>query len=308
MCVIRKIYGKLYGFFCKNKILINELQQKNKKLSIQIDYIKRHFDITKISPATGALREYQLKLLDYVYNYMAFIEKEINIKPFLSGGGLLGAIRHKGFIPWDDDLDVGVMREDFEKLIQYCQKNYVWFDTYNVKEKAYLEYDKVIKQHPNEYVAIITPYCLHIYKGESVNTAMNIEFFPWDYVLDSVTNEQHDDYAIAFRKKVKELQDWDKIYDFYEKEMESNPIFTKEKTSRVSEGIGHWNLAKQKPYGVLNYDDLYPRSTILFEDKMLNAPNHPEKLLLQYGNYMGYPSDFGISHNLEEISENLKKN
>ena len=70
----------------------------------------------------ASLREIQLKELELLKKLDAFCKKN-KIKYFISYGTLLGAVRHKGFIPWDDDIDVSMMRDDFDRFCELIQKD-----------------------------------------------------------------------------------------------------------------------------------------------------------------------------------------
>lgn len=58
-----------------------------------------------------------------VLKYFRDICEKNNFRYWLSYGTLIGAIRHNGFIPWDDDIDVQMPREDYERFINYCINN-----------------------------------------------------------------------------------------------------------------------------------------------------------------------------------------
>ncbi len=67
----------------------------------------------------NALQEKQLNILKY---FIKVCEKH-NLQYFLVGGSTLGAIRHKGFIPWDDDIDVLMPREDYNRFLELYRDN-----------------------------------------------------------------------------------------------------------------------------------------------------------------------------------------
>lgn len=60
------------------------------------------------------VKEIQLNILDDVYNFC----KSNGIKMYLTAGTLLGAVRHSGYIPWDDDIDIAMLRNDYEMFLE----------------------------------------------------------------------------------------------------------------------------------------------------------------------------------------------
>lgn len=71
--------------------------------------------------ATGNLRALQLRMLDILIEIDAICRKN-NIRYWIAYGTLLGAVRHKGFIPWDDDTDILVHEDDYERFQQICKE------------------------------------------------------------------------------------------------------------------------------------------------------------------------------------------
>lgn len=121
---------------------------------------------------TTKLREIELNMLICVDK----ISKELGIKYFLIGGSLLGAIRHKGFIPWDDDIDIGMLRPDYELFLSKAQEllpSYYFLQTLKTDREYNLPFAKL----RDSRTTFIEKSIAH----HNINHGVYIDIFPIDY-------------------------------------------------------------------------------------------------------------------------------
>lgn len=132
-----------------------------------------------------SLRELQLAEFDILCKFDDFC-KNNNLKYYLYGGTLLGAVRHKGFIPWDDDIDVCMPRPDYERFFK------LWKNADGLELRSYklkntiIPYAKIVDTKTK---IIIKRNCKLTFEEcglkSSIDTAVWIDIFPIDGVSDN---------------------------------------------------------------------------------------------------------------------------
>ena len=103
----------------------------------------------KYNPEGSAVREAQLRMLDILV-YISELCENNGLRYWLAGGTLLGAYRHAGFIPWDDDLDIEMPLEDMIKLkkimLENPSKDYI-FQDHSTDPYYFYSYSKIRDTH-----------------------------------------------------------------------------------------------------------------------------------------------------------------
>ncbi|WP_406534321.1 phosphorylcholine transferase LicD [Methanobrevibacter sp.] len=246
----------------------------------------------------GTLKDIQLvylELLRFIDNVCA----KYDLEYCLTYGTLLGAIRHKGFIPWDDDCDILMIRSDYDKLIEVLPKEINKHEFF--KENCALT--KLINKKDNFFTDFNNIYNEEIGHDEFFNTPglgkslflqigwikpmVKLDIFPFDFIKPESINYYNKNYLyhkLYFRN----------LYNAknfsYEKEFDKQFEklgFSYLPTPFIAEGI---DASFSDNFPPFKKELLFPTTTKEFEGYALKCPNKSEELLkIWYGNYMEIP-------------------
>lgn len=151
-----------------------------------------------------SIKETQGVLLSVMIDFDTFCRKE-KLNYYMIGGTMLGAFRHKGFIPWDDDIDVGMTRDMYEKFIE---KSDGLNDKYEVKNyRVANDCDYVITRIYIPGVYIDNPFNRY----SKVDKRLYFDVFPLDYAPNEVENQNNQKNILKSLKRKMALMDF-KVY------------------------------------------------------------------------------------------------
>ena len=259
------------SFYCNHKKWKTKELSNNESI-IALSYLKQIGDIREFPPAVGVARELQKAETIFLKEIVKIFEKH-GIQYWLDGGTLLGSIRHKGFIPWDDDIDIGVMREDYDKLQKIFSEEF--------------------SDDPNFYF-IQGVFGKVKYKG----TELFVDIFPFDvypkYIHDVKDREK-------LREKIKDYSNSFKLMHSQEIDWEIIGNKSPQEVIRMRKNLLEADPSEKKllllcpeaawPY-IFDYDWIFPLKTATFEGLTFKIPNCPEVYLFEeYGDWMQYPKE-----------------
>lgn len=284
----------------KNLKKIEEMNNSNIKVENEMNNLFNSYNEQfetiflnhKLTPNLLLKRRYNLfnEMLLFINN----ICDKYGLCWWLNYGSLLGSIRHEGFIPWDDDVDISMMRNDFNIFCKVIEEEIIangLDDTlrllkgYKVNEKFLIAFPSLICLLP-EYIK--TP-CIE----KDIYNLGFIDIFPFDFSISkSIEEKKYTDVRNDFYINALKEQNRKKLYEKYYNDLN----LSLEETEHIIPGIdGVHGLNCVYKFELFDYDKIFPLKKGKFENNYYPIPNDSDYYLSKiYGNYMQIPK---VIHN-----------
>lgn len=265
------------------------------------------------------IRDLQLAELEILKEFIR-VCKELNLRYYLYAGTLLGCIRHQGFIPWDDDIDVCMPRKDYEVFLQKGQAI--------LKDKYFLQNYKTDKEYTANFSKIRNSETTFIecsVKDLNINHGVYIDIFPLDgyrpekkfynikrdiiYAIHKIYISRNYNLKNTKRLKIRILKILQKITEIIYGKNSTNKIIEKEDKIAQKCNYDDCEYISSYEYAVKSPDKIYvPKNylgggaTKVFEGVEVNVPeNYDEYLTRLYGDYMQLPpEEKRVAHHYNE--------
>lgn len=277
-------------------------------------------DITVSEDMTQAIDLKKLQMIEFeILQELDRVCKKHKITYHLFGGTLIGAVRHKGFIPWDDDIDICMRREDYNRFIDVCRKE--------LNDSYFLQNYKTDPNFFHSFVRIRkngTVVMQRQYKDIDMHHGVFIDVFPYDNIPDSAKAKKMQYTLMRVNRIIKNFKIKKKgnkrnikgaMKDLVSLTVKPIPVrlfnsfetylatYYNKKDTRTSTLMVEAIQINHKRCATKN-DKFYETKEYAFEGQMFVGPRHYDEILTNmYGDYMALPkeSDRQPHHNIVEF-------
>ena len=240
------------------------------------------------------VRQLQFELLKMIKIFHQVCQ-ENHLQYFMLGGTCLGAIRHKGFIPWDDDMDVGMPRNDYDRFCKHAKEllpSNLELRYYKTAANSPFHFAKLINADTTLIEPKYTNYVEGIYidvfpldNMAKYNTLNRIRSnYIWLYhamIMNCCSTERKTGYRKVFQQ-ISKTHNLESLHERLEKMMiveNAKPV------NYMCNFLGAWKKKEFIKKDIFGVPILYQ-----FEDTKLYGPCNPDEYLKSlYGDYMQLP-------------------
>lgn len=258
-------------------------------------------DFSKYNGEGTILRKAQLKMLEILVEVDKVCKKH-GIEYWLDFGTLLGAVRHQGFIPWDDDLDISVRRKDYKRLCEILKKelpDWLFVQTHATDKYYKAKFAKV----RDKYSVFSEPG----WNGKSMQRGIFIDIFPVE--PGHVSSKKMLDflYTRTFnRLRHYDGNKWEIPVAYLMSPFVYGALYFLRTINPLFSGKMIYSYGIKLPFPrqfQLNSDHIFPLKSLTFEGHEFMVPADPDQYLTNlYGNYMQVPAEENRRQHALEIT------